>query len=429
MNISTSFSKQMMPSTRGAAESPAEPSFKQESAERDYYSALVGMVAEISQDQTELRRFIYDFARLKLRKELYPTFLDGAWSEVNQQIRALDTAIDRIESDFLRGSPSLQFNSSSASPNPKRSSLPIHRSGTQIRTTIGDGPIQARSLLLGSPNYDSSALSVISEDSDRVAKTFLGRHLRSAFWRRFQLAFVIGIGLGIYATTDPRLLVKRLAEVWLDPPVQITSTVNLEKEEDVAVGRKPSPAESNETHRDRATTLPLPTEYGIYGVINGQLTELEELPIKVPDARVEISAAISVPSRTHFLTGQLQFIAFRRDLMNNAPDRISVRVLARVMRALTFDAGGHAKKTDVEQSWVIRSKSYQLRVGPLGDNPEMVVIHPDPADFTFPAGRYVLVIKGIGYDFTVDGPVTDITHCVERTDALNVPIYSECRNL
>jgi hypothetical protein len=68
-----------------------------------------------------------------------------------------------------------------------------------------------------------------------------------------------------------------------------------------------------------------------------------------------------------------------------------------------------------------------MRVAPLGDNPEMIVIRSDPADFVFPAGRYALVLKGVGYDFTVDGPVTDLAHCLERTDALDFPVYTECR--
>jgi len=40
-----------------------------------------------------------------------------------------------------------------------------------------------------------------------------------------------------------------------------------------------------------------------------------------------------------------------------------------------------------------------------------------------------LVLKGVGYDFTVDGATTDIAHCLERTEALNAPVYSECRKL
>ena len=74
---------------------------------QDHYSALARMVAEISQDHSQLRAFIYDYARVKLRKELYPKFLDGAWSEVNQQVRELEAAIEKIEADFRGNAPRL----------------------------------------------------------------------------------------------------------------------------------------------------------------------------------------------------------------------------------------------------------------------------------------------------------------------------------
>jgi len=56
----------------------------------------------------------------------------------------------------------------------------------------------------------------------------------------------------------------------------------------------------------------------------------------------------------------------------------------------------------------------------------MIIVRSEQAGLWLPAGRYVLVLKGVGYDFTVDGPVTDPAHCLERTEALNAPIYSEC---
>jgi hypothetical protein len=58
----------------------------------------------------------------------------------------------------------------------------------------------------------------------------------------------------------------------------------------------------------------------------------------------------------------------------------------------------------------------------------MMIIRPDPADIVLPAGWYALVLKGFAYDFIVDGPVTDSAHCLERTDALTSPVYTECRN-
>jgi hypothetical protein len=40
-----------------------------------------------------------------------------------------------------------------------------------------------------------------------------------------------------------------------------------------------------------------------------------------------------------------------------------------------------------------------------------------------------LVLKGVAYDFTLDGPNTDSAHCLERTDALASAVYSECQKL
>ena len=96
-------------------------------------------------------------------------------------------------------------------------------------------------------------------------------------------------------------------------------------------------------------------------------------------------------------------------------------------RVLTFNST-YAKVANVEESWVVRSNAYQMKVAPVADNPEMIVIRPD-ADLVFPAGRYALVLKGVAYDFTVDGPLTDPAHCLERTNALNAPVYTECRKL
>ena len=76
---------------------------------------------------------------------------------------------------------------------------------------------------------------------------------------------------------------------------------------------------------------------------------------------------------------------------------------------------------------MVRSNAYQMRAAPVPENPEMITIRPDPPDFIFPARRYALVLKGAAYDFTVDGPITDPAHCLERTDALASPIYTECR--
>jgi hypothetical protein len=104
-----------------------------------------------------------------------------------------------------------------------------------------------------------------------------------------------------------------------------------------------------------------------------------------------------------------------------------LRVIAQVVRALTFDAGGKPSTVNLSDVWVVRGSAYQVRMAPVSDNPEMLLIRSDPADFVMPSGRYALVLKGAGYDFTIDGSNADAAHCLERTDALVAPIYSECR--
>ena len=111
----------------------------------------------------------------------------------------------------------------------------------------------------------------------------------------------------------------------------------------------------------------------------------------------------------------------------NAPDRMDVRVVARVVRALTFDAKGKASFVPVSDAWNIRNKAYEFRVRPVAGNPEMLLVQPENADFALPPGRYVLALRNQGYDFTVAGEVTDPSQCLERTDAANGTFYSDCQ--
>ena len=122
--------------------------------------------------------------------------------------------------------------------------------------------------------------------------------------------------------------------------------------------------------------------------------------------------------------GKLSFVVFRRDLVNNAPQTVSVRVVARVARELKFVAG-KAVTTPIEGTWRIRSKSYNFRVSPLEGQREMIVIQGDP-EFVLTPGRYALVFNGLGYDFTVSGPITAPEHCLEQVDTLNGVMLSEC---
>jgi hypothetical protein len=174
--------------------------------------------------------------------------------------------------------------------------------------------------------------------------------------------------------------------------------------------------------------LPLPIVYGVYAISGGQLNELSALPVNVPDQRVFMSAPVTSPSRTTLSDGRLVFVAFRRDLVTSAPERVTIRVVAKVKSALSFDAAGKPKLTSLDAQWAVRGNSYEFRVAPMKNRPEMIVIRPENDGFAFPAGRYALVLKGQAYDFSIEGPITETAQCLERTEALNGAIYSECRN-
>ncbi|WP_249152190.1 hypothetical protein [Bradyrhizobium liaoningense] len=171
--------------------------------------------------------------------------------------------------------------------------------------------------------------------------------------------------------------------------------------------------------------MPLPTTFGVYALSEGQLQELKSVPGKIPDRRVAISAAITTPSATTLTSGDVRFIVFRPDGGVDASGT-EVRVVAKVWRAMGVDATGKASMVNAGDSWVIRSMSFAYKVGPVEDQPRMLLLQPEQDGFTLAPGRYIVVVKGIGYDFTVAGTITDPNQCVERINATNGAFYSPC---
>src|SRR5262249_11778216 len=72
-----------------------------------------------------------------------------------------------------------------------------------------------------------------------------------------------------------------------------------------------------------------------------------------------------------------------RDLATNPPDRVAVRVIAKIMREMKVSQTGQMITTALDDVWVIRSKSYEFRVAPLSENPDMLVIQPENSDLSF----------------------------------------------
>ena len=173
---------------------------------------------------------------------------------------------------------------------------------------------------------------------------------------------------------------------------------------------------------------PLPSAFGVYAVNGRQLIELEPLVGRVPD-KVFMTSPISTPSRIRLADGRVGFIVFRRDVANSPPDRIAVRVVAKIKQSLKFARTGKAETARLDDVWTVRNISHDFRVAPIRENPEMLLLRPENPEFEFAPGRYALVVKGQAYDFTVAGEITETAQCLERTEAANGTFYSECRTL
>jgi hypothetical protein len=398
---------------------------EEEEAKRDHFhSVLARMVSTVTEDHNQLRTLIYEFARRKLRKDLFRQFEDGDWSEIERRVSTLEAAIDRVETDFSNGAPQLSFQGEQPAIG--------NDSGQPTTTSTALRPISQREWMTGgysgrlpsflaSRTYDvhPQPIVTVTEQDSSSANARLKKYLRSNISWTLQLTAAVILGLAIYSAADNESVLRFLHAHRIGRVAEVNSADASRTTQTPALAAKATP-------RSGVSDIPLPSSYGVYGLSDGKLTALDLFPLKIPDSRVAMSALVSTPSQAHLAAGPLQFVVYRRDLASDSPDRVAVRVVAQVKRALTFGAGGNATYTNVEQSWVVRSNSYDMSVTPVADNPAMVVIRPQKAEFVLPAGRYALVIKKEAYDFTVDGPVRDPAHCLERTDALGAAVYSEC---
>jgi hypothetical protein len=376
-------------------------------AELEFSLVLARVIGSIENDPAQLRNAVYELARVKLQREALQRHPHMSGMESRRLVLALEAAIDHVETvssrhDELRALQSLDRLIEGSGL------LPPHSMGMRHNSvlTIEQAP---------SATSDATRLSTFLPSAAQASE----KGARNRHWsRKAQLlagCLVAVVGLTAYLILDRQF---GLVGPRVTPPVEAATPAS---QRDDAVA--PSP-----TIRPQSAGLPLPNVYGVYAISGGQLNELESLPVRAPDPRVFMSTVIKRPSRTFLPDGQVVFIAFRRDIATSAPDRVAVRVIAKVARAMTFNPTGPASVAPVDDEWTIRSSSYELRVAPVSENPEMLVFRPETPDFVFPSGRYALVLKGQAFDFTVAGPVTEASHCLERTEGTNGSFYSECRN-
>jgi hypothetical protein len=381
--------------------------------EIEYALILQRMINVVSEDPEQMRLAIYQLARAKLKS-------DTGWANEVEKKRlttALETAIQGVEKfsvvreerERLLPSPAAAQSGSDAPGTASPSSA-----ATVIPLTPGP-----QDIFTPERTYPASGFQPVMEVRTTTLLATLARFCVGM--TMFTAVFFLGyyrerlpfIGERLRFAQPPSPMLAKPAS---SPPISDASQQAAGVTELQVVTASPSPL-----------PFPVPTDYGIYALNDGALNELQLLPERVPDKRVAMSTPVNEPSRTMLSDGRAKFILFRRDLAGNAPDRMDVRVVARVVRALTFDAKGKPGYSPVSDAWNIRNKTYEFRVRPIPGYPEMLLVQSDKPDFTLLPGRYILVLKDQGYDFTIAGKVTDPVQCLERTDAANGEFYSECQ--
>jgi hypothetical protein len=372
------------------------------SPEVDFAIVLSRVIASMEKDPAQLRSAVYDLARIKLQTELSINV-----SEKRDLALALESAIKRVEII------SSKHDHVKILPSPERLTK---RSEVDVCDVTIEGRETAAIIKQQLPNF-------LTRDVCESRKVEAWLWMGAAPLLRAAVVAVIGIVLctvldlhfGVFGRQSPQ------------PSASVVYKVQRPEAKQVLQASADGVQTPLTTPSPQSLGFPLPSVYGIYAVSGGRLHELEALVGRVPDQRVFMSTPVKTPSRTVLPDGRTVFIIYRRDAANSAPERVSVRVIAKVLREMTFNAG-QAGTTNGQNTWTIRNMSYDFRVAPLGENSELLIVRPESEDFVFPAGRYGLVIKGQAYDFTIAGPITEPAQCLEGIKAQNGTFYSDCRH-
>jgi hypothetical protein len=378
-----------MPSDDQQRRSPT--SVVQTQLAQDFSAVLLRIIESVKEDPTQIRNVIYEMARARLHKEARNRDPPMNVLELRRMMLALETAIERVETEsFVRDSlPMLAEHTPSEL---------IERAAELVPS------VEAPLVLIDRASAQGSAVTAARELAG------IARRLPAPLKTVLRMGTLAAVAAAIV------ILVDREFHLLTPPPVAVSPVAS------VAAPPRPAPQAA-------PAAGPIPAVYGIYAVSDGKLFELEPLVGRVPDPRIFMSPVITKPSQTVLPNGQVTFIVFRRDIASSAPDRVTVRAIAKIARDLTFSKAGRPTTTRVDDAWAIRNVSFDYQVAPSPDNREMIQIKPENEAFRLSPGRYGLVINGLAYDFTVEGRVTELAQCLERTEAANGTFYAECRAL
>ncbi|UWU91406.1 hypothetical protein [Bradyrhizobium sp. CB1015] len=372
-------------------------------------------IREVSGDPRQMRDVVYELARVKLLEQF--THADAREARALQQV--LERAIREVERSFERSGASSA--AATAAAVSVATSPPVKTPGPPPIPTSAASAAPAGPKAGETPSRPAPPpTSLVQPKRSRAFNSLV----------RLTAILLLIAAAGTAIVYWPRLKTQLSA---LSQVAPLSERAPGSPEPQATAIPTPSagetPERTSESPKEPAPaahpSMPLPTTFGVYALSEGQLHELKPVPGKIPDRRVAISAAINTPSVTTLPDGDVKFIVFRPDGGVDASGT-EVRVIAKVSRAMGVDASGKAAMVSAGDSWVIRSMSYPYKVGPIDDQSRMLLLQPEQDGFTLAPGRYIVVVKAMGYDFTVAGTITDPNQCVERINAINGAFYSPC---
>ncbi|UQD70116.1 hypothetical protein JEY40_29570 [Bradyrhizobium japonicum] len=374
-------SRELLPGQQDSTDLPA--------SEVQFALVISRMLETVKDDAEARRQMVYDLARYKLQEQF--TYADAR--NIDQMKRALEVAIEEVEK-FSRDQaplerlPSQQLASSKAT---ETGGLLVSGDATVLRSRI---------------EISRNKLPAISGPLLPVIK------------RTAAILLAVGAVILIVSQRDNIAALRRQISSQAQEIAQVSpkpeTTITVAKPEMITPAPPPP-------------TRVLPTDYGIYALIDDKsLAELNATGVMAPDMRIAISPEFKKPDRPHLPNGRVKFIVFRRDAANVIPERVEVRVVAKIAREFSTDAAGK-NLGGGEDVGVIRNFSYPFRVSPIPGKPEMYELHTGDSGLELAPGHYVLSLGSQAYYFQVDGEITDPRQCLERVVAGNGTFYAPCK--
>lgn len=372
-------SKDLLPSQQEQTDLPAN--------QVQFALVISRMLDTVREDPEARRQMVYDLARYKLQEQF--TYADT--KNIDQMKRALEVAIEEVEK-FSREQAPLERLPSQQLASPRESGgLLVSGDATVLPSAIGT----SRSKL---PAMSGPLLPVIK--------------------RTAAILLAVGAVILIVSQRDNIAALRRQISSQAPDIAQVAprpeTTIAVAKPE--MVPPVPPPP-----------TRVLPTDYGIYALIDDKsLAELNATGVMAPDMRIAISAAFKKPDRPRLSNGRVKFIVFRRDVAKAIPERVEVRVVAKIARDYSPDAAGKVPNSG-DDFGVVRNIAYPFRASPIPGTPEMYELHAGDAELDLPPGYYILSLGTQAYYFQVDGAINDPRHCLERVVSSSGTFYAPCK--